>query len=163
MTEKISLPASYSINAPEHFYAVMCHDVALLRDQGSYETCTTVILCCIDALAAGPGDAHRNKFGAFVEKHFPTLCADLDGTVPGKSGAEVLYDKFRNGFAHLRGPKSGFAIANNSELKGRYAAEVEVKEKGTWVAINVDRLIDDFTQIVADIGRRAVARPEGVK
>lgn len=155
MTKKISLPASYSIKAPEHFYAVMCHDVALLRDQGSYETCTTVILCCIDALAAGNGDADRNKFGAFVKKHFPTLCAELDGAVSGKSGAEVLYDKFRNGFAHLRGPKSGFAIANDSELEGRYAAEVEVKEKGTWVAINVDRLIKDFRQVVADIGRRA--------
>lgn len=155
MTKKISLPASYSINAPEHFYAVMRHDVALLRDQGSYETCTTVILCCIDALAAGSGHAHPNKFRAFVKKHFPTLCAELDGAVPGKSGADVLYDKFRNGFAHIRGPKSGFAIANDGELEGRYATEVEVKGNGTWVAINVDRLINDFRQVVADIARRA--------
>jgi len=155
MTTKISLPASYSIKAPEHFYTVMDHDVALLRDQGSYETCMTVILCCIDALAAGPDDADRNKFGAFVKKHFPTLCAELDGAVPGKSGAEVLYDKFRNGFAHLRGPKSGFAIANDSELEGRYATEVEVEGKGNWVAINVDRLINDFRQVVAVLGRGA--------
>ena len=155
MTTKISLPASYSIKAPEHLYAVMGHDVALLRDKGSYETCMTVILCCIDALAAGPGDANQRKFGAFVKKHFPTLCAELDGTVPGKSGAEVLYDKFRNGFAHLRGPKSGFAIANDSELKGRYATEVEIKGRGTWVAMNVDRLINDFSRVVADLGRHA--------
>jgi len=153
--KKLSLPASYSIKAPEHFYAVMGRDVALLRDKGSYETCTTVILCCIDALAAGPGNADRSKFGAFVKKHFPTLCAELHGAVPGKSGAEVLYDKFRNGFAHLRGPKSGFAIANDAELEGHYATEVEIEGKGKYVAINVDRFIDDFRQVVADLGRGA--------
>ena len=155
MTKKLSLPESYSIKAPEHFYSVMGSDVALLREKGSYETCTTVILCCIDALAAGPGDANPKKFRAFVKIHFPTLCAELDGTVPGKSGAEVLYNKFRNGFAHLRGPKSGFAIANDSELEGRYATEVEIKGKGNCVAINVDRLINDFRQVVAALGRGA--------
>ena len=152
---KISLPASYSIKAPEHFYAVMSSDVALLRDQGSYETCTTVILCCIDALAAGPGDANPNKFRTFVNEHFPALCAELNGAVPGKSGADVLYDKFRNGFAHLRGPKFGFAIANDGELEGHYATEVEVEGKGRHVAINVDRLINDFRKVVADLERGA--------
>lgn len=155
MFKKISLPTSYRIKAPEHFCAVMARDVALLRDRGSYETCTTVILCCIDALAAGSGDADRGKFAAFVKKHFPTLCTELDGAVSGKSGADVLYDKYRNGFAHLRGPKSGFAIANDSELEGRYATEVEIEGRGTWVAINVDRLINDFSQVVADLGRNA--------
>lgn len=155
MTNKILLPASYSIKAPEHLYSVMGHDVALLRDKGSYESCTTLILCCIDALAAGPDDANPSKFAAFANKHFPTLCAELDGVVRGKSGAEVLYDKYRNGFAHLRGPKSGFAIANDSELEGRYATEVEIKGRGTWVAINVDRLIKDFIRVVADLGRHA--------
>lgn len=155
MTKKISLPKAYSIKASEHFYSVMRSDVALLREKGSYETCMTVILCCIDALAAESGDANPNKFRAFVTKHFPTLCAELDGAVRGKSGAEVLYDKFRNGFAHLRGPKSGFAIANDSELEGRYAIEVEVNGNGECVAINVDRLINDFTQIVSALERSA--------
>jgi hypothetical protein len=155
MTKKISLPASYRIKAPEHFYAVMGRDVALLRDKGSFETCTTVILCCIDAIAAEPGDADPKKIGAFVKKHFPTLCAELDGAVPGMSGAEVLYKKYRNGFAHLRGPKSGFAIANDSELEGRYATNVEIMGRGTWVAINVDRFINDFIRVVADLRQHA--------
>jgi hypothetical protein len=151
MTKKISLPASYRIKAPEHFYTVMGHDVALLRDKGSFETCTTVIFCCIDAIAAGAGDAARSKFSNFVKKYFPTLCTELEGTVPGKSGADILYDKYRNGFAHLRAQKSGFAIANDSELEGRYATEVEIKGRGTWIAINVDRLINDFIQVVANL------------
>jgi hypothetical protein len=155
MTKKISLPASYRIKAPEHFYTVMGRDVALLRDKGSFETCTTVILCCIDAIAAEPGDADPKKFGAFVKKHFATLCAELDGAVPGMSGAEVLYKKYRNGFAHLRGPKSGFAIANDSELEGRYATNVEIMGRGTWVANNVDRFINDFIRVVVDLRQHA--------
>jgi hypothetical protein len=126
----------------------MRRDVALLRSHASYVTCTTVVLCCIDAIAAAGGDADPGKFRRFVNKHFPVLCTELSGAVAGKSGSMVLYDKFRNGFAHLRGPKSGFAIAENHELKGRYAGELEAEGFGKFMAINVDRFIDDFLRLV---------------
>jgi hypothetical protein len=155
MTRKLPRSAFYSIKSPEHFYTAMGRDVKLLREHVSYTTCTTVVLCCIDAMAAGSGEANRGSFATFVNEHFPALCADLDGTVPGKSGAEVLYSKFRNGFAHLRGPKSGFAIAEDHELEGRYAGEIEVEGIGKFVAINVDRLINDFLRVVDDLGRGA--------
>jgi hypothetical protein len=55
-----------------------------------------------------------------------------------------LYDSFRNGFSHLRGPKANFAIADNNELDGKWAGELEVDRKGKFVAINIERLIEQF-------------------
>lgn len=148
MTKRLPSSSYYSIRAAENFYRDMRHDVELLRDHGRHTTCTTVILSCLDALAAGPGEASARTFAKFVRHHFPELCADLDGTVKGKSGANVLYDRFRNGFAHLRGPKSAFAIADNAELDGRWAGELEVDGKGTFVAINVERLTSEFLSLI---------------
>ena len=81
---------------------------------------------------------------AFVERHFPELCEDLQRLVPSKRGAETLYGKYRNGFGHLRTPKLGFAIAEDHEVGGRYADEIEMEGNGTFVGLNVDRLIKEF-------------------
>jgi len=148
MVKKLPKSAFYSIKSTGNFYSAMRRDVELLRANGCYTTCTTVIMCCLDAIAAGTGNAESRKFAALVSKHFPTLCDELNVVLPSKPGADLLYDKFRNGFAHLRGPKSGFAIAESGELEGRYAGEVEVDGLGKFVAINVDRLVDDFLVLV---------------
>ncbi len=144
MTEKIPKTAFYNIKAREHYIPAMRRDVQLLREHTSWTTCMTVVLCCIDTLAAGNGDADRGKFKVFCQTHFPDLCAALDGTVPGKTGSDVLYDKFRNGFAHLRGPKSCFGLTQGPGLAGRYVVELEVEGGGTFFAIDVERFIGEF-------------------
>lgn len=155
MTKKLPKSSYFSIKAPQNFYSAMRRDVQLLRDHTSWTTCVTVVLCCIDAIAAGAGDASPGKFRKFAERHFGELCAGLAGTIRGKSGAEVLYGRFRNGFAHLRGPKSGFAIAEDHELDGRYAGKLEVDGIGTFVAINVERLVRDFLRVVENLEKGA--------
>src|SRR5437868_4732444 len=105
----------YRIHAPQNFYVAMRDDVQLLLQNKRYLALTTVMMCCIDALAAGAGDADRGKFERFIRKHFPDLCMLLDSAWPGSNGANVLYDKFRNGFAHNRGPKPKFVIAEDHE------------------------------------------------
>lgn len=153
--KRIAKGSYFSIKAPRHFYSIMRRDVQLLRDHTSWTTCVTVVLCCIDAIAAGDGKASSGKFTKFVERHLREPCADLAGAVRGKSGGQVLYSKFRNGFAHLRGPRSGFAIAENGELDGHYAGRVEVDGIGTLVAVNVERLVDEFLRLVTDLEKRA--------
>jgi hypothetical protein len=59
-------------------------------------------MCCIDARGAGIGNARYGKFENFVKQHFPDLCAALDRLCPSERGSRVLYNQFRNGFAHLR-------------------------------------------------------------
>jgi hypothetical protein len=155
MTRKLSKDSLYRIRSPENFASAMRDDVRLLAEHRRYVTCTTVILCCVDALSAGTGRATRGKFVAFVTRHFPELCQDLERTVPGRPGAETLYDKYRNGFGHLRGPKSGFAIAEEHEVGGRYADEIEVEGVGPFVALNVDRLTSDFLLFLGRLDTRA--------
>jgi len=120
-------------------------DITLLLKHRSYVSLSTVIVCCLDALAAGSGKAGRGEFEAFVTKHFPYLCADLESARPGKKrGAAILYDGYRNGFAHLRGPKREFAIAEDHELGGAWAEQIEVDGVGRLVALNVDRFAREF-------------------
>lgn len=148
IVKKLPKSAFYDIKARDNFYKAMRGDVTLLQENCSYTTCTTLVLCCLDALAAGSGSVTRGKFVQFVECHFPQLCADLKATVGSpKSGAEVLYENYRNGFAHLRAPKPGFAIANDDELDGKYAGRLHFEGHREFVAINVDRLIDDFVKL----------------
>ena len=153
--KKLPSTAYYGIRAPGNWYRDMRQDVELLRKHDRFSTCITVILSCLDALAAGTGIASSGKFERFVKQHLPALCADLDGTVTGKSGAHVLYDMFRNGFAHTRGPKSGFATGDNSELEGHWAGILDVEGKGRLVAINAILFIDAFLRLITDLENRA--------
>jgi len=155
MTIKLEKSAYYNIRAPQNFYSAMRRDVQLLLSHPAYTTCTTVVLCSIDALSAGNGDTNEKKFKRFVSEHFPVLCTELEQHVPKTPGAKILYERFRHGFAHLRGPKSGFAIGDNEELKGRYASRVEIDGVGTFVAINSERLIKDFLELLDRIEKDA--------
>ena len=112
-------------------------------------------MCCLDALAADPGDAGRGKFGSFMERHFPELCTLLDSVCPGRRGTDVLYDKFRNGFAHNRGPKSNFVIVEDHEVEGHWAGRFPDLD-GKPVGINVDRLAKEFLKLLDQLehGRR---------
>ena len=151
------LPASawYKIKDPKNYYVAMHNDIELLRNNARYTSCMTVIMCCLDALAAGTGDASPGKFATFAENHFPELCAGLATAVRGKSGAQVLYDRFRNGFCHLRGPKSGFAIAEDKELCGQYTDEIEIGGQYRFWAVNIDRLINDFLALLKQLEKGA--------
>ncbi len=156
MTKKLSIGAFFDIKKVEHRLSTMHRDVQLLRDNAAYTTCITVVLCSLDALAAGKGRASSGKFEAFVKLHFPALCAELGAATSGRrSGAKVLYDEDRNGLAHLFGPESGFAIAEEMELPGRNAGEMEVDGKGRFAAINADRFINDFLRLVKQLQRHA--------
>ena len=87
-----------------------------------------------------PGKASPDNFKTFVKENLPDLCADLERAYASRPGAATLYDGFRNGFAHSRGPKPEFAIAEDDELDGDWADRFEVDGLGSGVALNVDRL-----------------------
>ena len=143
--------AHYSIRAPGNFYRDMREDVEILREHRRFSTCTTVILTSLDALAAGDGEATYGKFVELVERELPELCADLHAIVPDKAGGRVLYDAFRNGFSHRRGPKANFAIADDNELDGGWAGELTIEGNGVYIAINVEKLIDRFIALVVKL------------
>jgi hypothetical protein len=146
----VNLPAKgfYSIRAPQNFKAAIRADVELLHSNKAYLSLTTIIMCCIDALAAGTGDATRPKFESYVLHHFPDLCRELATACKRHNGAGILYSQFRNGFAHLRGPKAKFAIAEDHELQGRWADTVKIPGHQDLVAINIDRLAKEFLQLL---------------
>jgi hypothetical protein len=147
----------HRIRADANFHRQMSEDVELLRRHQASISLTTVLMCCIDALSAGTGKATYGKFMVFVESHFGELCADLEALCHGKKGSRILYENFRNGFAHLRGPKSRFAIAEDHELDGAWAGELEVEGAGTFVAINLDRLTREFLALLKRLdAKRAV-------
>jgi hypothetical protein len=148
MAKKLPAKTLYRIRAPQNFHAAMRADIELLAKHRAYLSLTTVIVCCLDALAAGSGKSGRGKFNAFVTKHFPRLCSDLEKVHPGRPGAATLYAEFRNGFAHLRAPNSRFAIAEDHELDGAFAGEIEVDGVGSFVALNVDRLAREFLALL---------------
>jgi hypothetical protein len=148
MVLKLPADSFYKIRDPLNFKAAMRADVELLRLNRAYLSLTTIIFCCIDALAAGTGKATRGKFEAYVGQNFPDLCRELEAACAEGNGAGILYDHFRNGFAHLRGPKAEFAIAEDHELQGRWADKVEVEGYREVVAINVDRLATEFLRLL---------------
>jgi hypothetical protein len=152
MVRRLSPEDFYKIRDPKHFHAAMRADVELLLSKRAYLSLTTVIMCCLDALAAGSGAPGKGKFEGFVTKHFPGLCTDLESASPGRrNGSKILYEEFRNGFAHLRGPKSKFAIAEDHELGGDWADRVEIDAVGQFVAINIDRLAKEFLRVLGQL------------
>jgi hypothetical protein len=78
MVRKLSPESLYLISDPKNFLADMRRDVELLRAHRRYLSLTTIIVLCLDALAAGSGRAERPKFEKFVSQHFPDLCAALE-------------------------------------------------------------------------------------
>jgi hypothetical protein len=155
MATKLPAETFYRIRTPRNFHAAMRSDVKLLTKHRAYLSLTTVVVCCLDALAAGSGKATRGKFKAFVTRRFPDLCGDLERAYPGR-GAETLYDAFRNGFVHMRVPKSRFAIAEDHELDGAFAGEIEVDGVGSFVALNVDRLAREFLALLDQLDMSGV-------
>lgn len=155
MAKKLPCETRYRIREPKNFHAAMRQDVKLLLKHGRYLSLATVILCCLDALAAGSGEATSSKFATFVTRHFPDLCDNLEKTSPGKKGAATLYDGFRNGFVHSHGPKHRFAIAEDHELGGVFAAEVEFDGDGPYVALNIDRLAREFLTLLDQLEKDA--------
>jgi hypothetical protein len=83
MVRKLSPEGFYKIRDPKNFHAAMRADVELLLSKRAYLSLTTVIMCCLDALAAGSGRATRGKFERFVTKHFHDLCTALESVCPG--------------------------------------------------------------------------------
>jgi len=104
--------------------------------------------CFIDALAAKKGEATKPKFRKFMEHHFRPLCDELHAVARNKPGALTFYEQYRNGFAHLRGPKSHYTLARASETGGKYVEVFDVEQIGQFVGINVDRLYSDFIAAV---------------
>jgi hypothetical protein len=156
MAHRVPPEKLHRIRDDANFHRQMSEDIRLLSQQGASISLTTVLMCCIDALAAGKGKATYGKFMALTETHFGELCTEIESVCPGTKGARILYDNFRNGFAHLRGPKARFAIAEDHELGGAWAGELEVDGGGRFTAINLDRLTRDFLALLARLDATAV-------
>jgi len=138
----------YSIRDPAHFHSELLKDVKVLWEAGAFNSCVTLIVCFIDALAASDQGSDKFKFSQFMEAHFKPLCDELNAAVPNKRGAITFYEQFRNGLAHLRGPKSGYALARSTQTGEKYIEEFEVDQVGRYIGINVDRLYTDFVAAV---------------
>jgi hypothetical protein len=153
MVRELSPESLYIITDPKNFHADMRKDVELLLANRRYLSLTTIIVLCLDALAAGSGKAERPKFESFVSQHFPDLCEALESAAlqapsPRRDkGARLLYEGFRNGFAHSRGPKVNFVIAQDHELEGAWAEWITVGER-SGIALNVDRLAREFLKLL---------------
>ena len=148
----------YNIHDQNNFYNAMRKDVQLLLDNKAYLSLATVVVCCLDALAAGSGYAGRAKFIAFVEQHFPQLCTELHATYPRRDGADTLYREYRNGFAHIRSPRPKFAIVENYEIDGAWAEEFAINGMGTFVGLNVDRLGREFLLLLDKLESQSKGR-----
>ena len=75
---------------------------------------------------------------------------------PVAKGANVLYDKFRNGFAHNRGPKPNFVISEDQEVEGDWAGRFPDLD-GQPVGVNVDRLAKGFLTLLDQLERSQLA------
>ena len=148
MAVKLASTEIYSTRDPAHFHAEMLKDVKLLWDAGAFPSCVTLIACFIDAMAATDGKATKPKFRKFMERHFRLLCDELHGVAKNRPGADLFYDQYRNGLAHLRGPKSHYALARACDTGGKYVEVFEVDKVGRIFGINVDRLYSDFVAAV---------------
>ena len=152
---KLHKSTVYEIKAPENYLRAMREDVALLKQHKKYLSLTTIVLCCLDALGAGPHKATDKTFAAFVQRHFPQLDADLGRLCPGKAGALTLYHRFRNGFAHERSPNKSFAIAEDHEIGGSWVSKIDVDGK-IAIALNVDRLTREFLVLLDSLEKSQI-------
>ena len=154
----IPLENRYRIRDPKNFYAAMRADIELLHKNRRYVSMTTLIFCCMDALAAGPGNATKGKFESFVSANFPDLASAIERTF-AENGTKHLYEAFRNGFAHLRAPKPSYAICEDHELGGDWVAVVSV-DGLTMNALNVDRLAREFLAVLDGLESAQGTPPE---
>lgn len=152
MVIKLSKQAMFRIKDPSTLYATMVRDVDLLYQAPAFTSCATLIVCFIDALAAGNGPASKKAFIDFVQTRFPVLCNELAAAVPGKPGGLTFYEEFRNGLAHVRGPRSGFALARDTETNARFIEVFDVDGHGRYVGVNLDRLRAEFVIVVRALG-----------
>ena len=118
----------------------MIESIELLHKNRMYVAATVLVACYIDALADGKGSKF---YCAFLEKHFPDMCREL--------GAATFYKMYRCGMVHELSMGNDFAIANDSEIDGRYVDTVQVGEMAPKVALNIDRLSNDFISVVKTI------------
>ena len=151
MVVKLTKKDFYSLRDPANLYRDMLRDVELLYQQSAFTSCITLIVCFIDTLATGSGKAKKSKYTAFMEKQFKVLCNELRVAVPSKQGSVTFYEQFRNGLAHIHGPKTGYALARNNETGGKYIEIFEVDQYGRYVGINVDRLYAEFVELLKKI------------
>src|SRR5437016_14374298 len=102
------------------------------------------------------------SLGALWKGTSPNSAHFWTPSAPGRKGTDILYDKFRNGFAHNRGPKSNFVIVQDHEVEGHWAGRFPDLD-GKPVGINVDRLAKELLKLLDQLehGRRRERRSKG--
>jgi hypothetical protein len=154
--QEIALENLYIVRDPKNFLPDMRKDVEVLLTNRRYLSLTTIIVLCLDALAAGSGEPKKSKFENFVTKHFPDLCTALELAASQalsprrEKGARLLYEGFRNGFAHYRAPKVNFAIVEDREIKGKWADWIKSGER-SGIGLNVDKLAREFLKVLQQL------------
>ncbi|HUK55750.1 MAG TPA: hypothetical protein VLY20_03745 [Nitrospiria bacterium] len=116
--------------------------VEICHKDGRYVAVLCIIVCGIDAFAAGDKSftAHKRDYLKILEKHFPVLSKKL--------GAQKFYNTYRHGIVHHFHPMKGYNLSQDSDLNGEYVAELEIEgRQAAGVSINMDRLISDFIQL----------------
>ena len=144
----IPLEQAFRTSETRNRHGLMKNDVMALYASRAFTSCTILVMCFLDALASPTTDSDRGSFGRFVDLYFPELASGLDGLVPGKTGSDLLYDRYRNGLLHRLGPKDRFAICTDPELDGAWVGQVEVESLGIFTGINVDLLVQRFVDVV---------------
>jgi hypothetical protein len=144
MKYKLTSSAYVSLQDPKVRYPAMADDLELLHDNKRFVSCAILMLCFIDALAAGRGKATSGKFVMFVKENLSDFSSALASLRPKKQAGKILYDSYRNKLAHLFRLESDFLLCENHEIGGEYAAEVEIDGRTPCIGINIDRLVTDF-------------------
>jgi hypothetical protein len=95
----------------------------------------SLIAAFIDGLAKAPPRKTHDGYVAYLKSNFPELCATL--------GAEAFYAHIRCAAIHEFAPRPPFALAPDTELKGRYT-DIREMEGQYWTLLNADRFVDEF-------------------
>ena len=116
----------------------MINPVKRALERKEFMAVLCLVCCFIDGIL---GDGSEERYKKKLPIFFPTLCNEIKPS--------IFYDKYRCGIVHNFAIRSGYGIAENHEINGKYVEEMRIKETGkTMIFLNIERLASDFIKMV---------------
>jgi hypothetical protein len=114
--------------------------VRLLSQDGSVNFSIVQIICLfIDGLAMPRKGKVQQDFCAYIDLHFPELCAAI-------GNSETFYTHFRSKAIHEFNTLPPFALETTKAPSAPY-----IREDHGYKIFNVDRFISDFRRHLGDL------------
>lgn len=134
MVKKNSQKNITNIAGKEFTTRMMGESVKKCFDKDLFLPALILICCYIDGLSNGEKDGYIKN----LKLHFPDLCKEL--------GAQIFYQKYRNGVIHEFGMKDGFALGRGGiDINSCYIQEQIIEESRTKLfTLNIDRFVKEF-------------------